>query len=217
MTSPISTIREHQQAFLQQVKERTQPTPYLIEGVSILVNPHVFPPATDTKLLCRHIHTNTQHRTLDLTSGAGTASIIAGLQGATGIAVDINPDAVKNSTDNFALHHVHVTAIESNLYTNIPKEQFDLVFANGPFFEGDITDPLDYACYGARAFIEGVFAGLKGYMKPEGKLLIVLSAWADLDHFMKTATDSGCVAVLTDTQKSEDGKRTYNLYEVTIH
>lgn len=207
-------IRKHQKAFLDKAKARKEPTVCIVEGVKVIVNPNVFPPATDTKLLVANIHTKRGERILDLTTGSGVAAIAAGLQGASGLAVDINPDAVANAGQNFLKHGVRIEAVISDLFANVLPQQFDQIFANGPFFEGDITDPLDYACYGARAFIDGLFSGVGKYLKPDGKLLIVMSAWSDLNHFAESAKKNSLSTRLLATRKSDDGQRLYQLYEV---
>lgn len=212
----IDVIREHQRTFLNQVKNRKKPAIYTIENIEIKVNPGVFPPATDTKLLSANICAKPDERTLDLTTGAGIFSVIAGRLGATGIAVDINPLAVANANENFSVHHVQMHAIQSDLFKNVPPEQFDRIYANGPFFEGTIIDPLDYACYGARTFIEGLFSGLRSRLKKDGKLLVVMSVWSDLKHFTETAKQRNLLTKLITTRNSDDGVRTYNLYEVSV-
>lgn len=212
----VKNIRKHQKAFLYKAKARKEPVVFNVEGIEVIVNPNVFPPATDTKLLVANIHAKKGERTLDLTTGSGSAAIAAGLQGANGLAIDINPDAVKNANQNFKRHNIQMEAIESNLFENVSEEQFDQMFANGPFFEGDITDPMDYACYGAKAFIEDLFSGVNKYLKKDGKLLIVMSAWSDLDHFEEIAKKNGLKTSMIGTRKSDDEERTYHLYEVRI-
>ena len=212
----VQNIRKHQKAFLDKAKERKEPVDFIIEGIKISVNPNVFSPATYTKLLVANIHTKKGERILDLTTGSGVAAVAAGLQGASGLAIDINPDAVKNANQNFKKHKINMRAIQSNLFENVPKQQFNQIFANGPFFEGDIIDPMDYACYGAEAFIEGLFFGIKGYLKKDGKLLIVMAAWSNLKHFEQTAKKYGLSTRFLTSRKSDDGERTYNLYEVKV-
>ena len=99
--SEIEAIRLHQQDFLEEIKKRKVPSFYPVRGIPIKVNPGVFPPATDTHLLADFIQTDLSERTLDLTTGSGVFSVIAGLQGASGWAVDINPVAVQNANENF--------------------------------------------------------------------------------------------------------------------
>lgn len=212
----IEVIRGHQQSFLDKEKARISPSTYTIEGIEVRVDPGVFPPATDTRLLASHIHVEPGQRTLDLTTGSGIFSIIAGLQGVTGVAVDINPAAVKNAAQNFEKHRVEMVAVESDLFQNVPEEKFDQIFANGPFFEGDILDPLDYACYGARKFIDGLLAGTNTHLKPDGKLLIVMSEWSDMTYFNEGIARNNLQSELSATRKSDDGERVYNLFEITI-
>lgn len=212
----IKAIKTHQEIFLRQLKERTEPVNYLIEGIEIKVNPGVFPPATDTKLLAAHINIRHRERTLDLTTGSGVISVIAGLKGATGIAVDINPAAIENAKENFKKYRVQMKAIQSDLFKNVPDEQFDQIFTNGPFFEGEIIEPLDRACYGAKAFIEALFSGLRAKLKQNSKLLIVMPEWTDLDHFVKTARQNSFKSTILDTKTSDDGERKYRLYEVSM-
>ncbi len=212
----IEEIQAHQRAFLQKAKDRKESITYNIEGVDIVVNPGVFPPATDTKLLAAHIKVQRGERILDLTTGSGAFAIIAGLQGASGVAVDINPQAVKNAKENFIRFGVPMEAIESDLFQNVPEERFDQVFANGPFFEGDITDPMDYACYGARKFIDDLLSSIATRLKPTGKLLIVLSEGSDLEHFTNTVNKNGLASIQTTKRTSDDGERGYRLYQVAL-
>lgn len=212
----ISNIRAHQKAFLAKAKEQKEVSVYTIEGIKIAVYPGVFPPATDTKLLASHIRLKPGERILDVTSGAGVFSVIAGLQGATGIAVDINPKAVINSEENFKKYNVQIMAIRSDLFQYVPKEKFDYIFANGPFFEGNITDPIDYACYGARKFLTDLFQNLKNHLKSSGKLLIVVSEWSDLDFFITKVKSNNLESRLVATRESDDGERRYRLYEIRL-
>lgn len=212
----IQTIRDHQKAFLEKVKARQEKEHYTIEGIEIVVNPGVFPPATDTKLLASSVHVKKGDRILDVTTGSGVIPVVAGLQGATGVGVDINPAAVENARDNVSKYNVHMDIVESDLFDRIPSEKSDYIFANGPFFEGDIHDPLDYACYGAKSFIGRLFTGLKDRLKPSGKLFIVFYQWSDLDYVTQVASRSELSMVLKEAKKSDDGERTYLLYEVTF-
>jgi len=212
----IITIRKHQKVFLKQVKEKKEPTYYTIRDILIKVNPGVFPPATDTKLLAENIKVNKGDRTLDLTSGSGTFSVIAGLQGATGIAIDINPQAVKNSQENFQNYGVKMQAVESDLYEQVPNEKFDYIFANGPFFEGKITNSLDHACYGAKSFNDSLLSGVHKKLKPTGKLLMVLSAWSDLEYFNELISKYNLKSKQIAKRTSDDGERNYLLFEITL-
>ena len=214
--STIKKVKAHQKKFLEKAKSRKKPLVFTIEGRQIIVNPGVFPPATDTKLLASNVQVSKGDHIIDMTTGSGIIPVIAGLQGASGYAVDINPQAVENARQNVKKYKVDINVIESDLFSNVPIDKFDAVFANGPFFEGEIIDPMDYACYGARDFIENLFKGIVEHLKPKGKLLIVVSEWAELDHLEKTAVKNGLLAKVIDKRKSDDGKRGYLLYEISL-
>lgn len=210
----VNHVRTHQKAFLNRTKARKRKLFCKIRGVNIVVNPGVFPPATDSKLLAANIKTGPKEKVLDVTSGAGTFGVIAGLQGAKGLAIDINPEAVKNSRQNFKRHRVNIKAARSNLLKNVPSVKFDQIFANGPFFEGKIIDDMDYAAYGFKKFINALFAEVKNYLKLKGKLLLAVSAWSDLDFLKQQAKINKLSCKLVKKKASNDKERLYYLYEI---
>lgn len=210
----FNSAKKQQEDFLAKAKSRKDPTNYDVEGITVTVNPNVFPPSTDTKLLIANIHTKKGERILDLTTGSGPIAIAAGLQGASVVAVDINPNAVKNAKQNFQKYRLQIKAVKSDLFENVPKEKFDQIFTNGPAFEGEINDFMDYGCYGSKIFIEHLFSDLKNHLKNNGKLLIVRPAISDLEQFKKTCKNNKLTISLLSTRYSDDGKRKYNLYEI---
>jgi methylase of polypeptide subunit release factors len=73
---------------------------------------------------------------LELGCGTGIFSVMAALQGAERVvALDINPDAVANTNENARLHRVddRVSAFESDMFTAVAGQRFDLIFFNIPF------------------------------------------------------------------------------------
>ncbi|MBI5151109.1 MAG: methyltransferase [Candidatus Pacebacteria bacterium] len=212
----LKEIKAHQQTFLKNQKARTKSAMYTIQGIEISVHAGVFPPATDTKLLVSHIKVAKGVRVLDLTTGSGITSIVAGLQGATGIAVDINPKAIENAIENFSRYEVKMNTILSNLFQNVPVEKFDQIYANGPFIEGKITDTLDYSCYGAKEFMRNFLINLKQYLKPTGYAFIVLAEWSDMDYFNKLVSENNLRVAWIDKKLSDDKCRKYNLFKVSL-
>ena len=210
-----SQTKLHQEAFLAKAKARTEPLFFTIEDVELKVNPGVFLPATDTKLLASHINPKSGDRILDLTTGAGFSAVIAGLRGASGYAIDINKAAIQNALENITKYKVDVKPLISNLFEKVPPEKFDQIYVNGPFFEGKIIDPLDYACYGAKFFYNALFKQLSLFLKPTGKALIVFSQSGDVFFLENEMKKNALNFLITDTRKSEDKLRTYLLYEVT--
>lgn len=213
--SDQEAARAHQIQFLEELKSRREPYIVTVQGVDIVVNPNVFPPVTDSQLLAAYIKIKPGDSILDLTTGSGVFAVLAGLQGATGIAVDLHPDAVKNANDNFRRFGVDIEAIQSDLFQEVPKEEFDWIFANGPYAEGEVTHPLQLAFYGARSFQEKVFSQAPNYLKPEGKILITFAEWGDVEQFERLAGKNGFNFKVID-KKSSGNQRVYRLYEMRL-
>lgn len=210
----IEETLKHQRAFLNKIKARKELETFVLGGVEIEVNPGVFSPATDTKLLAANVDTGKGMRFLDMSTGSGGVAVIAGLTGASGIAIDINPKAVINARRNVKRYKVLVNVVESDMYTKIPSEKFDRIYANGPFAEGEITEVLDRACYGARDYTQRLFFGMKNYLKTDGKALVVFPEWAEIDFFEKCIRDNDLSFRISAKRSSDDGQRIYRLYEV---
>lgn len=76
-------------------------------------------------------------RVLDLCTGSGSMAIVAAkiFPNATVDAVDISEAALAVATKNIARHHLQdrVKAIQSDLFTNLPLQSYDLILSNPPY------------------------------------------------------------------------------------
>lgn len=205
-----------QQELLGKLQGITEPYVVQVSGTDILVHPGVFPPTTDTKLLASHIDVEQGVRVLDLTCGSGVYSVLSGLQGATGIAADINPKAVANANANCERYELDFQTIQSDLFSNIPTEQFDCIFVNGPYIEGDIRDPLEHAFFGAKSYVERFAATAPGFLSPKGKVLITFAEFGDFLFFESTIDAAGFTRQLVERRVNSRGVLAYRLYELTL-
>ncbi len=203
----------HQKVFLEELKARKEPYIVTVQGVDITVNPGVFPPTTDSYLLAVHIRSRSGDRVLDLTTGSGVFGVIAGLQGASGLAVDLNPASVANANENFERFAVNFKAITSDLFEKVPKEKFDQILVNGPYTEGEVIDPLQLAFYGARNYLTRFYSCAADYLKPDGKVLITFADWGEVDFLQNTAKTNRFYLKVIGKKKSDTSDRIYTLYE----
>lgn len=209
----LEDIRAHQAKYLKKIKSKKDPYLVKVCNIDIPVWPNVFPPTTDTELFAEHIVMKAGDRVLDLTTGSGALAIIAGSQGASGLACDIHEEAVRNAEDNFAKFKVDFKVICSDLFDKVPPEQFDYIFANGPYIEGEIKEPLEYAFYGARDFITRLFKGAAKHLRPNGKILITFPEWGDLEYLKNASLENGFQQQKLGERKSSDGQRIYLLFQ----
>lgn len=211
--SDLEAAKAHQAIFLAELKAREEPYTVRVQGVDIVVNPGVFPPTTDSHLLAGYIQVNPGERVLDLTTGSGVFAVLAGLKGGSGVAADLNPAAVVNANENFKRFAVNFEAIKSDLFEKVPKEKFDQVLVNGPYTEGEVTDPLQLAFYGARSYLARFFSSAADYLKLDGKVLITFADWGEVDFLQSTAKANGFSLEVVDKKKSDTSDRMYTLYE----
>ena len=142
--------------------------------------------ALDTALIPRG------SRVLDMGTGSGIGAIRAAQLGASVVAVDINPEAVRCARINTLLNHVEdrVEVRPGDLFAPVRGERFDVILFNPPFFRGAPRRALDYAWRSENTF-ERFLSGLDGALAPRGSALILLSTDGDLMPALTSAASQG--------------------------
>lgn len=173
-------------------ESQKETSPYWVEilGKKFIVYPNVFSPKYffDTEFFAKEIFVEQGEEFLEIGPGSGVVSVWMALKGAIVAAVDINPDAVKNTQENAKIHKMEkqVSVYEGNLYSPIGDKKFDTVFWNTPFgyTENEDVTTLEKAVFdpgykSTRTFIEEA----KNHLKEGGRLLIGFSS--TLGHIEK--------------------------------
>lgn len=199
---------------LEESKKESEPYTVTILGKEFIVYPNVFSPKyfNDTELFAKNIPVMKGDTLLEIGPGTGIISIFAALKGVSKVvAVDINPDAVKNTKENVKKHGLEdiVDVREGNLYDPIrPEEKFDAIFWNTPFGlieEGDISN-LEKAVYdpGYRS-TERFIKEAKEHLRENGRLYIGFSSTLGrLDLIERFVKDVGMELKLIFETESEE-------------
>jgi release factor glutamine methyltransferase len=169
-----------------------------VEGLPLVVLPQVFNPKLLRSgeflvhQLGRHDLLKPRSRVLDLGTGSGAGAVAAARAGCEVVAVDINPDAVRNTRINALLNQVecHVDARHGDLFAPVAGERFDVVLFNPPYYRGTPRDPADYA-WRSPDVIERFAAELGGHLTPQGHALLVLSSDGESDGFLRALEHRG--------------------------
>lgn len=164
-----------------------------IDGVPLVVLPHVFNPALfrTGEILARTVASSPfaappeplegdDGRALDLGTGSGAGAVFAARRGFQVTAVDLNPEAVRCARVNALLNHLEdrIDVREGDLFAPVAGERFDLVLFNPPFFRGSPRDRLDLAWRGTDV-LERFAAGLSDALTERGTALLCLSTDGD--------------------------------------
>lgn len=192
-----------QKASAQYLKKRRK---YSYRGVSVWVEPTVFPPflTISTKLLLQFMETLDlkNKKVLELGCGCGIISILAAKNGARVTAVDINQTAVdalrKNAFDN----NVSIDILYSDLFANLNGKKFDFIIVNPPYYPKAPQSIGEKAWFCGENFeyFEHLFAQLPVFL-PESETYMILSEDCDVPRIKAIAQKNGIAFDLVQEKK----------------
>ena len=119
--------------------------------LNFFVDENVLIPRQDTEILVEEViniakKTNSK-KILDLCTGSGAiaVSLAKYLPDAKITALDISNDALKIAKKNARSNNVEeqITFINSDMFTNLNEEKFDIIVSNPPYIKTDIIESLD--------------------------------------------------------------------------
>lgn len=158
-----------------------------LEG--FLVYPDVWHPAkTSARYHASYLFFNNVRlfggkKVLDMGTGTGLMGVVAGLYGASSVVLsDISPIATENARANvehFSLQH-KATVVTGDLFENVPKERFDFIIFNHPFFPGtpEEGDTISASMLNPGELIDRFLDEAKKYLEPSGRIMMPFYAKA---------------------------------------
>lgn len=170
----LKRLEESQTHFVSQV---------MMRGRSIRVLPQVFSPAffEDTAFFAEELPILPGNRVLEIGTGTGAVALAAIDRGASCVlAVDVNPEAVRNAQLNVRAHALeHKIEVRwSDVFSALSMSdgRFDVLFWNVPFADRQPTNVLERSVFdeGYRS-IERYISEAKHFLVPTGRLFIGFS------------------------------------------
>jgi release factor glutamine methyltransferase len=121
---------------------------------------------------------------LDIGTGTGVLAIAAALANAGQVmAIDINPAAVECARLNARRYGLarSITVSQSDLFSGVHGQRFDLVLCNPPYFRGEPRNPAEMAYRGGSdlEWFDRFGRGLHTHLKSTGRCIITLGDAAD--------------------------------------
>ncbi len=170
---------------------------YTHEDITLEIPPEVFHPGFffSTRLLLKYIKQLPLEgkRFLEPGCGSGLISIYAARQGAVVTATDINPIALESLKKNSRRNSAELTIIESDLFTDISEQHFDIIAINPPYYKKKPASFRDYAwhCGENGEYFNKLLSRLDDYIHPLTGVYMVLFEGCDLDMITKLAMMNG--------------------------
>ena len=187
-------------------------TKLTFEKLSLYIFPEVYRPSDDTFLLAKHLDVSAGEAALDIGTGCGLLGILSAKRGAKVVAIDINPHAVRCAQLNAKLNDVadRFEARQGNLFEKVGHREFDLIIFNPPYLPTEQNDKaerwLEKAWQGGktgREVIERFMQALPRYLKPKGRMLMVLSSLSDPEKVVSALDAQGLDATTLEEEPLE--------------
>jgi len=207
MKAPLKNIVAHTyKPFLE--KYLSKKRIYTYGNIKLQIPPEVFHPGffTSTQFLLQYIKRLGLEGKNFLEPGAGNGliSIYASKQRANVTASDINPVAVEYLRINSSQNKAQVNIVLSDLFGNVPLQQFDIIAINPPYYKKDPQTLLDHAWYCGEngEFFFKLFTQLPSYIHRRSEVLMVLCDSCDIEMIGKAAKQNGFGLSCVQTKQS---------------
>ena len=153
----------------------------------------IYEPGEDSYLLQKYVDQYSKvDSVLDMGTGTGIQGLTASKYATNVLSVDVNPEAVKQTKTLIEIEKKkNIKILESDLFSKIPKQKFDLIIFNPPYLPKHKHVDNIALVSGKR----GVDTTLKfmdnvnEYLTTNGKILLITSSLASqslLDESIKT-------------------------------
>ena len=174
-------------------KERT----YSCNGISIKILPGVFHPGLffSTKFLLLFVESfDLKNKSfLELGAGSGLISFTAEKNGAIVTASDLSEAALKGLDQNRKTLKSKITIIKSDVFEQIPTQQFDFIVINPPYYAKKVVEEWELAwnCGDDFSFYKKLFLRLSNFAHNKTKVIMVLSEDCDIFTIRNIAMNQG--------------------------
>lgn len=179
------------------VKYLTKTRSYSYADIKLQISPEVFHPGffTSTKLLLDQIKQFQLHKKtlFEPGCGSGLISIYAAKKGAIATASDINPVAIEFLQKNAKDNNVALNMIQSDLFENIPEQQFDIIAINPPYYKKEPQNFKEHAWYCGEhgEYFKNLFARLGEFMHAYSEVIMVCCDGCDMEMIEGIAKENG--------------------------
>lgn len=181
---------------------------YTYGNIRLEVPPEVFHPGffTSTQFLLQYLKELELNgrNFLELGAGNGLISMYVAKQKVNVTATDINLVAIEYLQKNSKANNIEFNIIHSDMFDNVPAQQFDIIAINPPYYKKDPRSLLDHAWYCGEngEFFLKLFQQLPGYINSNSKIIMVLCDGCDLNLIEKAAENNGFKLVCLKTKQS---------------
>ena len=170
---------------------------YSYKNLVLKIPAEVFHPAffSSTRILLKYIERIPviNKSFLELGAGSGLISMIASKRGAYVTASDINSTAIDYLYRNADHNEASINIIHSDLFDEIPVQEFDIIAINPPYYKRKPVSQIDHAwfCGENGEYFSRLFQDLPDYINEASLVLMVLCEGCDIPMIRDFAAANG--------------------------
>jgi len=180
---------------------------YYYDGLKVCIQPSVFHPGLlgTTRVLLDFI--SKMHlegkRVLELGAGSGLLALWCSRAGAITSASDINAAAIESMQKSAEANQLSLQLYHSDLFDQIPKQGFDFILINPPFYPRVPQNDRERAffCGSDFEYFQRLFAEIQDYIAPGGTAYMILTDDCDLLRIHQLASGHGIQFIQRETKK----------------
>lgn len=202
---------------IEEMSARTEPYETILCGVNITVLPKVYPGGIDSELTSKAIGDVTGKSVLDLCTGTGIVAIKAALAGASRVvAVDLNPEAVKNARLNADRHGLkQVDVLEGSLFEPVENDTFDVVTINPPYTNKKPANKTEICFWDENNSTTKQFINEYGhYLNPNGRAYLAWADFSSVDLIRHLAHEQHISLNVVHSQSTKSGLATFLVFQL---
>jgi methylase of polypeptide subunit release factors len=180
-------IELRNQRLISKLEHAVEPEIVDFDDYQIIVNPGVFNPAWgEGSRILSMVKQFFVGDVLEVGTGSGALAILAAERADKVVATDISLDAVNCAIENVKKYHLEhkVSVRHGSVFTPLAAtEQFDTIFINPPFLDGEVRKMIDRSYYDQNYIVlEDFFAGVKKHLKPTGNIYLCFGGVGDVGY-----------------------------------
>lgn len=202
---------------IAEMSARTEKFETRLAGMDITVFPKVYPGGIDSELACEAIGNTGGMSVLDLCTGTGVVAIKAALMGADKVvAVDLNPEAVKNARFNAEeLGLTQVDVLEGSLFEPIGDDTFDIIVVNPPYTGKKPANKTEICFWDEdNLTTRKFFNEYRKYLQPDGRAFLCWADFSSLTLIEELANKNHVRLELINSRKTPSGMATFLVYQL---
>lgn len=175
--------------------------PFKHEGLNMTILPGVFHPGFffSTKFFFSFINRLevAGKKCLEVGCGSGLLSLLLLRKNGLVTAIDINPKALENTKINFEKNkkqfNTEIKLIQSDLFDQVPADNFSVVIIAPPYFFDEVTNESEYAWYCGKngEYFTKLFTQLTNYITADTVIYMILADNCDIPRIQNLAKPRG--------------------------